>query len=295
MVDESGGRLDVCVARALGCSRAEARRVLAAGGVQVDGRERGPADKGELIAPGSELGIPRWAPPAARVPEAEPDLPLRIVASGSGWLAVDKPPGMPVHPLAEGERGTALGAVVARHPEIVGVGEGGLRSGVVHRLDVDTSGVLLFATEAASWERLRDAFRTHTMEKVYEAIVLGRLAGGGELALEMEVAQKRPARVRVAPGGRSVRMVWRAVETLADATRIEVRPATGFLHQIRAAFAHLGHPLAGDLRYGGGGDADPSGAARHLLHATRIAGGGAEAEAPFAADWRAALERLRAR
>jgi 23S rRNA pseudouridine1911/1915/1917 synthase len=289
----AGSRLDACVAQALGCSRAEARRVLAAGGVRVDGRTRGPSDKGEILAPGSEVEIPSWVPPEERVPDPEPAVALDFVASGPGWLAVDKPPGMPVHPLVVGERGTALGAVVARHPEIVGVGEGGLRSGVVHRLDVDTSGVLLFATEPASWERLRRGFREHEMEKLYEAIVLGGLEGEGQLDLELEVAQSRPARVRVAAGGRPVSLAWRAVEALPGATRIEVRPVSGFLHQIRVAFAHLGHPLAGDVRYGGGGAEDPSGATRHLLHASRIAGAGTSAEAPMPADWNAALAHLR--
>ena len=177
----------------------------------------------------------------------------------------------------------------------MGVGEGGLRSGVVHRLDVDTSGVLLFATEAESWERIRRGFREHQMEKVYEAIVLGRLEGSGQLDLELEVAQSRPARVRVAEGGRPVSIAWRAVEALSGATRVEARPVTGFLHQIRVAFAQLGHPLAGDARYGGGGADDPSGATRHLLHALRVSGAGTVAEAPRPPDWIEALTRLGAR
>lgn len=267
--------------------------MLAAGGVRVDGRARGASQKGEILSADSVVEIPSWVPPEDRMPEAEPELSLAFVASGPGWLAVDKPPGMPVHPLRVGERGTALGAVVARHPEVVGVGEGGLRSGVVHRLDVDTSGVLLFATESVTWERLRRAFREHEMEKVYQAIVLGRLEGAGQIDLELAVAQSRPARVRVAAGGRPVSIAWRAVETLRDATRVEARPVTGFLHQIRVAFAYLGHPLVGDRRYGGGGEDDPSGAARHLLHASRIAGAGTVAEAPEPPDWSAALGRLR--
>ena len=290
---DAGVRLDACVARALGCSRAEARRVLASGGVRVDGRVRGASHKGEILQAGSEVEIPPWVPPEGRVPEAEPELPLEFVASGPGWLAVDKPPGMPVHPLHEGERGTALGAVVARHPEVVGVGEGGLRSGVVHRLDVDTSGVLLFATDAAAWERIRIAFREHRMEKVYRAIVLGRLDGADQIDLPLEVARSRPARVRVAEGGRLVSIAWRTVETLDGATLVEARPMTGFLHQIRVAFAHLGHPLVGDRRYGGGGEDDVSGADRHMLHACRIAGAGTEAEAPEPPDWSAVLARLR--
>ena len=99
--------------------------------------------------PGGEVRI--GYTPIAETP-LEVDLP--VIARGPGWLAVDKPAGLPVHPFAEDETGTMLNAVLARRPEIFGVGEGGLRSGVVHRLDVDTSGVLLFASEAGSWRRL---------------------------------------------------------------------------------------------------------------------------------------------
>jgi 23S rRNA pseudouridine1911/1915/1917 synthase len=216
-----------------------------------------------------------------------------VLAEGAGWSVVDKPPGMPVHPRREDERGTALGFLAARHPEVVGVGEGGLRSGVVHRLDVETSGCLAFAWREDAWQRLRDAFRRHRMEKVYRALALGRLRGGGELALEMVVAQHRPARVRVAAGGHRTELAWRALEPLRGATLVEVRPRTGFLHQIRAAFAHLGHPLAGDARYGAREAGDPSGATRTLLHASRLAGEGLEAAAPDPPDLRAALAALR--
>ena len=119
-------------------------------------------------------------------------------ASGPGWLAADKPAGMPVHPLAEDETGTLLNAVVARHPEVQGVGEGALRSGVVHRLDVDTSGVMLVARDQGTWQRLRDAFTARQVEKVYRALLLGRLQGEGAVSVGLLTARHRPARVRVA-------------------------------------------------------------------------------------------------
>ncbi len=291
----AGVRLDAFLAASLGVSRAEARRLLARGAVRVDGRSRGAPEKGERLGTGARVEVEPFVPAAERRPAAEPELALRVLAEGPGWLVVDKPAGMPVHPLREDERGTALGFVAARHPEVVGVGEGGLRSGVVHRLDLETSGCLAFAYREDAWLRIRTAFRRHRMEKVYRAVVLGRLAGEGELALTMEVAQHRPARVRVAPGGHPTRLAWRALEPLRGATWIEVRPVTGFLHQIRAAFAHLGHPLAGDARYGAAAADDPSGATRALLHAARLGGGGVAAEAPEPDDLRAALAALRLR
>jgi 23S rRNA pseudouridine1911/1915/1917 synthase len=291
----AGARLDAFLASALGVSRAEARRLLGRGLVRVGGAPRGAAQKGERLAAGTKVEVEPFVPSAEQRPLAEPDLSLAVLAEGPGWLVVDKPAGMPVHPFREEERGTALGFVVARHPEVVGVGEGALRSGVVHRLDTPTSGCLAFAYEEEAWQRLRSAFRRHQMEKTYRAIVLGSLAGGGTLELEMVVAQHRPARVRVESGGRRVVLAWSALEALRGATLVEVRPVTGFLHQIRAAFAHLGHPLAGDLRYGAGEAGDASGAPRVMLHASRLAGAGVLAEAPDPPDLRETLERLRLR
>jgi 23S rRNA pseudouridine1911/1915/1917 synthase len=291
----AGVRLDAYLAQALGCSRAEARRVLSRGVVRVGGAPRSAAEKGERLAAGARVEVDRFVPAEELRPIADAEPALGVLAEGAGWLVVDKPAGMPVHPLRETERGTALGFVAARRPEIVGVGERGLRSGVVHRLDVETSGALAFAYAQDAWETLREAFRRHRMEKAYRAIVLGTLEGGATLELPMVVAQHRPARVRVGEGGHRVVLAWRALEALSGATLVEVRPVTGFLHQIRAAFAHLGHPLAGDVRYGSAEAGDASGATRAMLHASFLAGAGIRAAAPDPPDFTAALAHLRLR
>jgi 23S rRNA pseudouridine1911/1915/1917 synthase len=291
--ERAGSRLDAFLADELRVSRAEARRLLERGGVTLDARAVGLAAKGAQLSAGQAVGVQRLPGRETAEPIPEPELALRILARGPGWVAVDKPAGMPVHPLDPGERGSALGFVIARFPEIVGVGEAGLRSGVVHRLDVDTSGALLFATEQGRWEQLRAGFRAHRVEKVYRAIVHGRLEGGGELALNLAVAQHRPARVRVVeasdPRSRRTLMRWRAISALDGATLVEARPATGFLHQIRASLAHIGHPIAGDFAYG----APPFlPARRHLLHAAHIAYRDVETTSPDAPDFAAALEAL---
>jgi len=269
------------------------RRLLAAGGVRVGAGATGLSAKGRLLEPGERVAVEEPALAAAAVPEPEPGAPLVVLAEGEGWLAVDKPAGVAVHPLAPGERGTLLNALVARHPEVTGIGEGGLRSGVVHRLDVDTSGVLLFATDELRWLDLREAFRRHRVAKTYRALVHGRLAGEGELVLHLSVLRHRPARVGVVEPGagksRRTELRWRALEEFRDTTLVEVSPRTGFLHQIRASLAHLGHPLLGDAAYGA-----PEGfAARHLLHAARVAVDDVAAESPNAADFAEALGRAR--
>jgi 23S rRNA pseudouridine1911/1915/1917 synthase len=297
--EESGRRLDLFLAERLALSRSQVRRLLARGAVRLDGRPLGESAKGRTLAAGDALEVEPYRRPEHQQARPEPDAPLSVVAEGDGWLAVDKPAGTPVHPFTEDETGTLLSAVVARHPEIQGVGEGGLRSGVVHRLDVDTSGVMLMATTEERWQGLRRAFEAHRVEKVYHALVAGRLDVEGGAHVGLALARHRPARVRVvdreerarARGVRDCRMTWRPLEVFEAATLVEVRPETGFLHQIRVVLAHRGHPLLGDSAYGG---PDAAGAAwRHMLHATRVAVDDVEAGCAPSDDFARLCERLR--
>jgi len=298
----AGSRLDVLLAAELELSRAQVRRLLVAESVRLDGRVLGLGDKGMASPASGALEVAAFRAPADQfVGTEQGDAGPRVLAKGPGWLALDKPAGMPVHPLREGEQGTVLGYVAALSPEIRGVGEGGLRSGVVHRLDVDTSGVLLMASEEMAWRRIRQAFQDHLVEKTYRAIVAGHFdPAGGELVMEMplSIARHRPAVVRVANDeevrrgrARVIHQTVRPLETLRDATLVEVRPKTGFLHQIRASLAHLGHPLLGDGRY-----ADATIAARaprHMLHAAHLLLDEIEARASDARDFADCLAALR--
>ncbi|MCH2487894.1 MAG: RNA pseudouridine synthase [Erythrobacter sp.] len=299
-----GTRLDRFLAQRLERSRRRIRELLAAGSVRLDGRNVGLADKGLEVAEGGLIEVSEAAIQAADHVLPQPEQSLRVLAEGEGWLAIDKSPGTAVHPLRGGETGTVLNAVVARHPEIQGVGEGGLRSGVVHRLDVDTSGALLLATTAMRWEELRSAFTRHRVGKIYRALVHGRLdwEPGARLEVGLRVQQHRNARVVVSEvpsdgDGDEGQKEWRATQTLtaletfAAGTLVEVRPETGFLHQIRATLAHLGHPVLGDATYG-----SPEVAAyapRHMLHAAAVEFGRVRAESPDPADFVEVLERLR--
>ena len=297
--DEAGRRLDLFLADRLRLSRAQTRRLLARGVVRVDGSVALAAAKGAPVVAGARIAVEPFTRPEQQRALAQPELPLEVLAEGPGWLAVDKPAGMPVHPLEEAEKGTVLNALLARHPEAHGIGEGALRSGVVHRLDVETSGVLLLATQEESWQRLREAFRAHRVHKVYRAIALGRLEAEGEVELPLVTARHRPARVRVldredwqrARNARCGVLRWRVLEPLEGGVLVEVRPVTGFLHQIRATLGHLGAPLAGDRAYGPASDA--TGAARHMLHAARVEFEEVSAECPDAPDFAALLAQLR--
>lgn len=300
---DEGKRLDVFLAERLALSRAQTRRLLERGAVTLDGRPAALDDKGTPLVSGARVDVaPFRAPEEQRaVPDPATAERLPVLARGPGWLAVDKPAGMPVHPLREDERDTVLNAVAVWHPEIHGVGEAGLRSGVVHRLDVDTSGALLVATEQAVWERLRDAFASHAVEKRYLALVWGELPRDDfeTVRVGLEVARHRPARVRVvdvetANVRRTVRigeLRFRRLEALEGATLLDVRPRTGFLHQIRATLAHLGHPVVGDRSYGPAEELRDVG--RQLLHASRVELEEIRAESPLPADFERVLARMR--
>jgi len=292
---EAGERLDRFLSGRLGVSRARVRHLLEFGRVSI---ARGPtlalADKARRTSPGDLLVVVGPARAEDERPRPRPDRPLSVRAEGEGWIGVDKPSGCGVHPLHPAQEDTVLNALVARHPEIVGIGEGGLRSGVVHRLDVDTTGTLLFATDEAVWRRLRGAFSAHRVEKRYRALVRGRLEAPLRVELPLAVKRHHPAHVEVVePGeGRLCRQRVRPRHLFETATEVEIELETGFLHQIRASLAHLGHPVLGDAEYGGEADRVVPSAGRPLLHAARLAVDEIAFEAPLPADFRAALAEL---
>jgi 23S rRNA pseudouridine1911/1915/1917 synthase len=268
VVDEAlaGSRIDHVVAAAVpGLGVAGARRLVAGGGARVDGRV---ARKGDRAVLGQAVDIDDAAVGAAGdVVGVEPDAALDV-----GWLyvddalvAIDKPAGVPSHPLRAGERGTAAGAIVARYPECASASPDAREGGLGHRLDNETSGVLLAARSRAAWEGLRAALRAPTCEKTYLAEVVGAPADTGASTAPIGRAGRRGGRVRVG-GGRqplAARTDWEVVERRGATTLVRARLHAGRAHQVRAHLADAGYPLVGDPVYGGGG-----GGLR--LHALRI-------------------------
>jgi 23S rRNA pseudouridine1911/1915/1917 synthase len=266
---DDGARLDVWLARELGVGRRFVWRLLERGAVSLAGR---PAAKGTLLRAGEHVELGRFRHPS-QGPVADASVQLAVLAEAGGLLAVDKPAGMPSHPLDYDETGTALGAVLALRPEVRTAGEGGLECGLVHRLDTGTSGVLVFATDAGAWREARAAFTARAVGKRYVA----RVHGGVRSPLELRVRlAPRGKRVRVVErGGRESHTRVRPLELRGDTSLVEVEPVTGLRHQIRAVLAHLGHPVLGDALYG-----SPLALARHLLHAEWIRLGPLEARSP---------------
>ncbi|CAN5902270.1 RluA family pseudouridine synthase [soil metagenome] len=296
---DAGTRLDIFLGRALNLSRREVVRALAAGLVNVDGKDVSARDKGRALEHSTTVAVTSLDALTNIVPE--PDAPFTVLFEAEGCLVVDKPPGVPVLPQTPFERGTLLNVVVARYPQLQGVGEGGLKSGVVHRIDTDTSGALLLATSQEKWTKLRAAFTERRVSKTYRALVQGRLTGAARETMSLVVARHRPARVRVladdevsnaaSSSARVCTLQWRALETFQTATLVEINLETGFLHQIRAMFAHNGHPVLGDAVYG----TAASGVPRQMLHASRLELEGVTAYSPDPADFAAVLTRLRER
>lgn len=296
--DAPSPRLDVFLAQSLGLSRQRARDLIEGGHVRINDQAAVRKDKGRLVGHGDRVAVERLTEDGQQHPRPDDTLTLQIVADGPGWVVVDKPAGVPVRPHRGDEAGTVVNALAARYPQIVGVGEGGLRSGVVHRLDTDTSGTLIVATEQQAWGKLRACFAEHRTTKTYHAIVHGRLDPdqAQSLTLYLSVARRKDAWVRVADepfdDARKCSLSWRVLRGNNTATLIEVDLETGFLHQIRAMMAYIHHPVLADDRYAHG--MQTYSANRQMLHAASLAipEFGIDAECAMPEDMQRTLEEL---
>jgi 23S rRNA pseudouridine1911/1915/1917 synthase len=262
VVEQGGGRLDLCVARHRPeLSRSRVRRLIDDGFVTVNGRSAKPSrplQQGDLI-------VVRVPPPQPI--ELEPEaIPLSIVYEDPELLVIDKPAGMTVHPGPGRIRHTLVNALLAHCSDLAGIG-GALRPGIVHRLDKDTSGLLLVAKNDRAHASLSRQLKERTVAKGYLALVRGHLVPA-EGAIEGAIGRdpRHRKRMAIVEGGRSARTAYRVREHLGDCTLVEVTPSTGRTHQIRVHFAAIGHPLVGDALYG-----KPSPlVGRHFLHACRL-------------------------
>lgn len=263
--DTAGQRLDVFAAALAEVTRSRAAALIDEGHVLVDGEAPGKA--GFRLKPGMRVRVTvPDAAPAAALPE---DIPLRILYEDDDVAVVFKPSGMVVHPAAGNETGTLVNALLARLDNLSGIG-GEIRPGIVHRIDKDTSGLLLVAKNDRAHASLSEQIKAHAVHRVYMAVVIGGFRED-EGTVEGPIGRHPVDRKKMAivPNGREAATHWRVLERLRGATLLECRLTTGRTHQIRVHMASIGHPVLGDPVYGPKRSPYPV-AGGQLLHACRI-------------------------
>ena len=265
---DAGRRLDRVVQdRYPDQSRALVQDWIKAGSVLVNG---GPVRASHQVRAGEAIAVePVQRPPLSAAPE---QISLAVLYEDDDLVAIDKPAGMVVHAGAGTHSGTLVNALLGRYQSLSGVG-GPLRPGIVHRLDRFTSGVLLVAKNDAAHHRLAEQFAGRRVEKVYLALVHGRVrADRGRI--ERPIARDPVRRTRMTAKLDSGRAAWSEYQVLRrfpDFTLLEVRIGTGRTHQIRVHLASIGHPVAGDTLYGAPARVEGTPAlGRYFLHSHRI-------------------------
>jgi len=293
----AGERLDVALTRLLGLSRSRAADLVAEGAVLVDGR---PGVKSDRLLPGSLLTVDLREPAVELAGPPEPVPGMRVLYDDDDVVVVDKPVGVAAHPSPGWNGPTVVGGLAAAGYRISTSGAAE-RQGIVHRLDVGTSGVMAVAKSEAAYTSLKRQFKERTVDKVYHAVVQGHcdpLSGTVEAPIDRH--PQHDYKWAVVTGGKPSVTHYDTLEAFPHASLLEVHLETGRTHQIRVHMAALRHPCVGDLTYG----ADPGlakrlGLTRQWLHAVRLGfdhpatGERIEVVSEYPQDLRLALDRLR--
>lgn len=274
-------------------SRRHLRHLIETREVLVNGR---PARKGDTLRPGDTVSLSQSLSRTTSL-RAQPDLGLTILFEDAAVAAVDKPCGMPSVAQRVTDRDTVANYVAGRFPETAGIDGKRLESGLVHRLDSATSGILLVGRSQDSYRELRRQFTCHAVEKTYLAVTHGRLEASGTLTAALQPCPGRADRVEVADAesatARPAESSFRVLQATPSASLVEVRIRSGARHQIRVHLAWQGHPIIGDQLY-----SEPTDTGRMLLHAHSVrfahpgSGTATMVRSPIPADYRAALDSL---
>jgi len=295
--DAGPRRVDRYVADVSGLSRSFVQKLVAEGRLTADGQ---PLKANAIVGPGARLQLE--VPPVVPLDVVAEAIPLTVVYEDDDLLIVDKPAGLVVHPSPGHPAGTLVNALLGRtggteYGGIAGVG----RPGIVHRLDRDTSGLLMVAKHDAAQAGLMAQLKSRRVKKTYLALVQGNVtANVGRIEAPIGRDPKHRTRMAVVPDGRPAVTGYRVRERFEGWTFLELDLVTGRTHQIRVHLAAIGHPVAGDPVYGTGTSRrGPDGLGRLFLHAWRLElasptdGHLIRATAPLPADLEAVLDRLR--
>lgn len=294
----AGERVDRVVAMLSSCSRAEAVGLIDAGEVLVGGVAATSRSAKVRLGDEVEIEVPDREAAARLVPE--PDVELPIVHEDDHLVVVDKPAGLVVHPGAGQRTGTLVHGLLARYPEIVGVGPDPSRPGVVHRLDKGTSGLLLVARTQAAYDVLVAALAARSVHRRYRTLVWGHLAAAtGLIDAPIGRSVREPTRMAVAVRGKEARTRYEVLATFVEpveVTHLACTLETGRTHQIRVHLRSIGHPVVGDVRYDGARQSLPM--HRPFLHAELleldhpVTGAPLRFESALPVDLQAVLDQL---
>ncbi|MDR0993932.1 MAG: RluA family pseudouridine synthase [Verrucomicrobiota bacterium] len=274
-METSGERLDrFLLHRYPWLDRPTIHQLIAAGHIRLEGPHARRAAKGTRLAAGDTLTLRDIPEPEDLQPRANPDLPLAVAYEDEVLLAFSKPAGQPTHPLRHDETGTLVNAMLARYPQLAAIGESPLFPALLHRLDTQTSGLVLAAKTPGAYAALRGQFRRFLVEKHYTALVHGRVDTPGRLEAPLMHQTRTPCKMAVVRSSAAVAAseqfaaatAWKPLQTGVAQTLLDVTIFTGVTHQIRAHLAHIGHPIVGDALYG----SPAANAPRHWLHASRV-------------------------
>ena len=291
LADQVGERLDVFIARRLApMTRSRVQKLIEEEKVTVDGRSERASHR---LAEGEAVSV--TVPPAREGSAQAEDIALDIIFEDADIVVINKPPGMTVHPSPGHLTATLVNAILAHCKDLSGIG-GVLRPGIVHRLDRDTSGVILVAKNDDAHNALARQLKERTVEKTYLALVEGTpKPAEGIIDAPILRDPRNRQRMAVIEGGRDSVTAYKVIERYEGYSLVEARPKTGRTHQIRVHFQAIGHSIVGDKFYG-----KPSKlVSRQFLHASSIAlahprtGEPVGFSAELAPDLRAALRKLR--
>ncbi len=245
-----------------GLTRSRIHSLISEGWVRVNGVDAKPAQR---VRAGDRVEL---VVPPLREPNVEPqDIPVNVVYQDGDLVVVDKQAGLPVHPGPGHPDGTLVNALLARCPDIAGIG-GVLRPGIVHRLDKDTSGLMVVAKTESAHHSLTDQIKAREVHKGYLGLARGSLPQDeGVIDAPIGRDPRHRQRMAVVLDGRHSRTAYRVIERLPGHTLLDLVLETGRTHQIRVHLSHLGYPLHGDEVYG----SRQPGGARHFLHAAALA------------------------
>ena len=292
--DRGGERLDTFIARRCPeLSRSQARRLIDEGLVSVNGRQAKPS---EGVTAGLSVNV--TIPPPETIELAPEAIPLTIIYQDGDILVLDKPARLTVHPAPGHPSGTLVNALLAACPDLRGIA-GSLRPGIVHRLDKDTSGLMVVAKNDRAQRALQGQLKEREVRKIYLALVKG-VPAPREGTIEAPIGRhpKNRKKMAVVADGRESTTRYHVREEIAGGkySLLEVEPVTGRTHQIRVHLAAIGHPVVGDATYGRSSES----IGRQFLHAHKLAfamplgGRTVEFVSPLSADLREALSRLQA-